>query len=167
MANDQLYAKKGDIIIRCDTVEQMEAISEILNKMPNRFLLRLGKMCVSGHGKEVTIILVTLAGIMLAVGALFSRKRIKKFINRRIAPMIAAVEETLVLPWRSEIEDVPHEDAPEDECCEEDDELPEETAPPTRKERSELFLDEFGPIPELPRSSSSLLSAAPLATRWR
>jgi len=161
MANDQLYAKKGDIIIRCDTVEQMEAISEILNKMPNRFLLRLGKMCISGHGKEVTIILVTLATIMLAVGTFFSRKRIKKFITKRIAPMIDAVEEKLGLHWRSEVEDVPYEDVPEDECGEEDDEQPEETAAPTRKEWSEWFLDEFGPMPELPPMLQFVVERSP------
>lgn len=161
MANDQLYAKKGDIIIRCDTVEQMEAISEILNKMPNRFLLRLGKMCISGHGKEVTIILVTLATIMLAVGTFFSRKRIKKFITKHIAPMIDAVEEKLGLPWRSEVEDVPYEDVPEDECGEEDDEQPEETAAPTRKEWSEWFLDEFGPMPELPPMLQFVVERSP------
>ncbi len=161
MANDQLYAKKGDIIIRCDTVEQMEAISEILNKMPNRFLLRLGKMCVSGHGKEVTIILVTLAGIMLAVGAFFSCKRIKKFINRRIAPMIAAVEEKLGQPWISEAEDVPYEDVPEDECSEGDNEQPEETAAPKPKTWSERFRDEFGPIPELPPMLQFVVERSP------
>ena len=161
MANDQLYVKKGDIIIRCNSVEQMEAISEILNKMPNRFLLRLGRMCISGHGKEAKIILVTLATILLAVGTFFSRKTIKKFINRRIAPMIAAVEERLGLPWRSEVEDVPYEDIPEDECGEEDDELPEETAAPTRKEWSEWFLDEFGPMPELPPMLQFVVERSP------
>lgn len=150
MANDQLYVKKGDIIIRCKSVEQLETITEILNKMPNRFLFKLGKMCISGHGKEVTIILVTLATIMLAVGTFFSRKRIKKFITKRIAPMIAAAERKLGLPGRTEVVDVPCEDVPEDECGEEDDEQPEETAAPTRKEWSEWFLDEFGPMPELP-----------------
>lgn len=161
MANDQLYVKKGDIIIRCKSVEQLETITEILNKMPNRFLFKLGKMCISGHGKEVTIILVTLATIMLAVGTFFSRKRIKKFITKRIAPMIDAVEEKLGLPWRSEVEDVPYEDVPEDECGEGDNEQPEETAAPTRKEWSEWFLDEFGPMPELPPMLQFVVERSP------
>lgn len=161
MANDQLYVKKGDIIIRCKSVEQLETITEILNKMPNRFLFKLGKMCISGHGKEVTIILVTLATIMLAVGTFFSRKRIKKFITKRIAPMIAAAERKLGLPGRTEVVDVPCEDVPEDECGEEDDEQPEETAAPTRKEWSEWFLDEFGPMPELPPMLQFVVERSP------
>ena len=161
MANDQLYVKKGDIIIRCKSVEQLETITEILNKMPNRFLFKLGKMCISGHGKEVTIILVTLATIVLAVGTFFSRKRIKKFITKRIAPMIAAAERKLGLPGRTEVVDVPCEDVPEDECGEEDDEQPEETAAPTRKEWSEWFLDEFGPMPELPPMLQFVVERSP------
>ena len=161
MANDQLYVKKGDIIIRCKSVEQLETITEILNKMPNRFLFKLGKMCISGHGKEVTIILVTLATIVLAVGTFFSRKRIKKFITKRIAPMIAAAERKLGLLGRTEVVDVPCEDVPEDECGEEDDEQPEETAAPTRKEWSEWFLDEFGPMPELPPMLQFVVERSP------
>ena len=161
MANDQLYAKKGDIIIRCDTVEQMEAISEILNKMPNRFLLRLGKMCISGHGKEVTIILVTLATIMLAVGTFFSRKRIKKFITKRIAPMIDAVERKLGLSGKTEVVDVPCEEVPENECREEDEELPDEEVAPKPKTWSERFLEEFGLLPELPPMLQFVVERSP------
>lgn len=159
MANNQLYAKKGDIIIRCDTVEQMEAISEILNKMPNRFLLRLGKMCVSGHGKEVTIILVTLATIMLAAGSFFSRKRIKKFITNRIGPMLDSVERKLGLPWRSEVVDVDSEEIPEVECSEEE-ELPEEEVAP-KKTWSEKFVEEYGLMPELPRILQFVVERSP------
>lgn len=149
--SNQLFIKIGDLELRANSVEEMEKLAKIVDILPKNFLIRLGKLCASGHGKEVTIILLALATIMLGIGAFFSRKRIKKFINRRIVPMIAAVEETLGLPWRSsDVEDVPHEDVAEDECGEEDDEQPEETAAPTRKERSELFLDEFGSIPELP-----------------
>lgn len=146
MANDQLYVKKGDIIIRCNSVEQMEAISEILNKMPNRFLLRLGRMCISGHGKEAKIILVTLATILLAVGTFFSRKRIKKFIIKRIAPMLDAAERKLGLPWAPpaevSVEEVDFEEVPENESCEED-EQPEEEEAPKPKTWYEKFHDRF------------------------
>ena len=151
--SNQLFIKIGDLELRANSVEEMEKLAKIVDILPKNFLIRLGKLCASGHGKEVTIILLALATIMLGIGAFFSRKRIKKFINRRIAPMIAAVEETLGLPWRSsDVEDVPYEDVSEDECREEEEELPdEEVAPkPERKEWGEWFLDEFGPIPELP-----------------
>ena len=161
MANDQLYAKKGDIIIRCDTVEQMEAISKILDKMPNRFLLRLGKLCISGHGKEVTIILVTLAGIMLAFGAFFSRKRIKKFITNRIAPMLDSIERKLGLPWRSEEEDVPYEDVPEDVCDEEDKERPEEDVTTKPKSWYDRFHERFIMPNNLPEPFLDIIMRVP------
>ena len=164
MANDQLYVKKGDIIIRCNSVEQMEAISEILNKMPNRFLLRLGRMCISGHGKEVTVILVTLATILLAVGTFFSRKRIKKFIIKRIAPMLDAAERKLGLPWAPpaevSVEEVDFEEVPENESREED-ELPKEEEAPKPKTWSEKFRDEFGPLPELPPMLQFVVERSP------
>ena len=160
MANDQLYVKKGDIIIRCNSVEQMEAISQILNKMPNRFLIRLGKICVSGHSKEVTIILVTLASIMLAFGAFLGRKRIKKFINKRIAPMIDAAERGLGLSSKSETEMVQYEEVPENESSDED-EQPEEDVALKSKTWSERFLDEFGPIPELPPMLQFVVERSP------
>lgn len=160
MANDQLYVKKGDIIIRCNSVEQMEAISQILNKMPNRFLIRLGKICVSGHSKEVTIILVTLASIMLAFGAFLGRKRIKKFINKRIAPMIDAAERGLGLSSKSGTEMVQYEEVPENESSDED-EQPEEDVALKSKTWSERFLDEFGPIPELPPMLQFVVERSP------
>jgi len=160
----KLIARKGDITIECDTVEQMEAISEILNKMPNRFLLRLGKMCISGHGKEVTVILMTLAAIMLAVGTFFSRKRIKKFIIKRIAPMLDAAERALGLPWAPpaevSVEEVEFEEVPENESREED-ELPKEEEAPKPKTWSEKFRDEFGPLPELPPMLQFVVERSP------
>ena len=149
--SNQLFIKIGDLELRANSVEEMEKLAKIVDILPKNFLIRLGKLCASGHGKEVTIILLALATIMLGIGAFFSRKRIKKFINRRIAPMISAVEETLGLPWRSsDVEDVPYEDVPEDECGEEEEELPDEEVAPKPKTWSEKFLDEFGSLPELP-----------------
>lgn len=148
--SNQLFIKIGDLELRANSVEEMEKLAKIVDILPKNFLIRLGKLCASGHGKEVTIILLALATIMLGIGAFFSRKRIKKFINRRIAPMISAVEETLGLPWRTEVVDVPCEEVPENEYLEEDEELPDEEVAPKPKTWSEMFLDEFGPMPELP-----------------
>ena len=157
----QLYVRLGDVEMKANSPEEMEKLAKIIDTLPKSFLIRLGKLYASGHGKEVMIILLTVGLVLAGVCALFSRKTIKKFINRRIAPMIAAVEERLGLPWRSEVEDVPYEDIPEDECGEEDDELPEETAAPTRKEWSEWFLDEFGPMPELPPMLQFVVERSP------
>ena len=150
--SNQLFIKIGDLELRANSVEEMEKLAKIVDILPKNFLIRLGKLCASGHGKEVTIILLALATIMLGIGAFFSRKRIKKFINRRIAPMISAVEETLGLPWRTEVVDVP---------CEEDEELPDEEVAPKPKTWSEMFLDEFGPMPELPPMIQFVVERSP------
>lgn len=160
--SNQLFIKIGDLELRANSVEEMEKLAKIVDILPKNFLIRLGKLCASGHGKEVTIILLALATIILGIGAFFSRKRIKKFINRRIAPMISAVEETLGLPWRSsDVEDVPYEDVPEDECGEGDNEQPEEEAAAKPKTWSEMFLDEFGPMPELPPMIQFVVERSP------
>ena len=76
--------------------------------------------------------------------------------------MISAVEETLGLPWRSsDVEDVPYEDVPEDECGEGDNEQPEEEAAAKPKTWSEMFLDEFGPMPELPPMIQFVVERSP------
>lgn len=148
--SNQLFIKIGDLELRANSVEEMEKLAKIVDILPKNFLIRLGKLCASGHGKEVTIILLALATIMLGLGVFFSRKRIKKFIKKRIAPMIAAAERKLGLPGRTEVVDVPCEEVPENECREEDEELPDEEVAPKPKTWSERFLDEFGPLPELP-----------------
>ena len=148
--SNQLFIKIGDLELRANSVEEMEKLAKIVDILPKNFLIRLGKLCASGHGKEVTIILLALATIMLGLGVFFSRKRIKKFIKKRIAPMIAAAERKLGLPGRTEVVDVPCEEVPENECREEDEELPDEEVAPNPKTWSERFLDEFGPLPELP-----------------
>ena len=147
--SNQLFIKIGDLELRANSVDEMEKLAKIVDILPKNFLIRLGKLCASGHGKEVTIILLALATIMLGLGAFFSRKRIKKFIQKRIAPMIAAAERKLGLPGRTEVVDVPCEEVPENEYLEEDEELPDEEVAPKPMTWSERFRDEFGPLPEL------------------
>ena len=159
--SNQLFIKIGDLELRANSVEEMEKLAKIVDILPKNFLIRLGKLCASGHGKEVTIILLALATIMLGLGAFFSRKRIKKFIQKRIAPMIAAAERKLGLPGRTEVVDVPCEEVPENECREEDEELPDEEVAPKPKTWSERFQDEFGPLPELPPMLQFVVERSP------
>ena len=72
--SNQLFIKIGDLELRANSVEEMEKLAKIVDILPKNFLIRLGKLCASGHGKEVTIILLALATIMLGIGAFFSRK---------------------------------------------------------------------------------------------
>lgn len=159
--SNQLFIKIGDLELRANSVDEMEKLAKIVDILPKNFLIRLGKLCASGHGKEVTIILLALATIMLGLGAFFSRKRIKKFIQKRIAPMVAAAERKLGLPGRTEVVDVPCEEVPENECREEDEELPDEEVAPKPKTWSEMFLDEFGPMPELPPMIQFVVERSP------
>lgn len=112
MANDYLYIKKGDIILKARTVEEMEALSNILNKLPNSFLIRIGKLCASGHGNSVRIILLTCALIVGAVGIFLSRKKIKALMKKHLEPKIEALERTLGLPTKRTTQ--PNEDNVED-----------------------------------------------------
>ena len=159
--SNQLFIKIGDLELRANSVDEMEKLAKIVDILPKNFLIRLGKLCASGHGKEVTIILLALATIMLGLGAFFSRKRIKKFIQKRIAPMVAAAERKLGLPGRTEVVDVPCEEVPENECREEDEELPDEEVAPKPKTWSERFQDEFGPLPELPPMLQFVVERSP------
>ena len=98
MAKDSLYIKKGDIILKTNSVEEMDALSNILNKLPNGFLIRIGKLCASGHGNTVKIILLTCALIVGAAGIFLSRKKIKALKKKHLEPKIEALERFLGLP---------------------------------------------------------------------
>lgn len=98
MAKDSLYIKKGDIILKANSVEEMDALSNILNKLPNGFLIRIGKLCASGHGNTVKIILLTCALIVGAAGIFLSRKKIKALMKKHLEPKIEALERFLGLP---------------------------------------------------------------------
>ena len=100
MAKDPLYIKKGDIILKANSKEEIEALSNILDKMPDNFLIKIGKLCVSGHGNSVKIILLTLATIMAAVYTFLCRKKIKALIKKHLEPKLDAVERFLGLPTK-------------------------------------------------------------------
>lgn len=98
MAKDSLYIKKGDIILKANSVEEMDALSNILSKLPNGFLIRIGKLCASGHGNTVKIILLTCALIVGAAGIFLSRKKIKALMKKHLEPKIEALERFFGLP---------------------------------------------------------------------
>ncbi len=158
----QLYVRLGDVEMKANSPEEMEKLAKIIDTLPKSFLIRLGKLYASGHGKEVMIILLTVGLVLAGVCALFSRKRIKKFITNRIAPMLDTVERKLGLPWRSpDVEDVPYEDVPEDECGEEDDELPEEVVVTKPKTWYEKFHDKFIMPVNLPEPFLGIIMGVP------
>ena len=52
----QLYVRLGDVEMKANSPEEMEKLAKIIDTLPKSFLIRLGKLYASGHGKEVMII---------------------------------------------------------------------------------------------------------------
>ena len=158
MARKPLFIKHGDTELRGNTIREMRALAEIVKDkdIPRKHEVKLGNVSSSGYGddgEKNAFKLVLGAGAVLGLVALGRRlyyKYIKKSNPLQALPAPAAP-----------VVDVSYEDVPEDECSEGDNEQPEETAAPTRKEWSEWFLDEFGPLPELPPMLQFVVERSP------
>ena len=158
MARKPLFIKHGDTELRGNTIREMRALAEIVKDkdIPRKHEVKLGNVSSSGYGddgEKNAFKLVLGAGAVLGLVAL-GRRLYYKYIKKS-NPLQA-------LPAPADpVVDVPYEDVPEDECGEGDNEQPEETAAPTRKEWSEWFLDEFGPMPELPPMLQFVVERSP------
>ncbi len=144
----QLYIKVGDVVLKGNSIEEMKNLAKIIETLPKSFFIRLGKLYARGHGKEITIVLLS-AGILAAGMCIFlNRKRIERLVKKHIMPLINAAEEALDLPT---LTNQPDNENVEDAVYEEIKPQPEESQEaPKHKTWSEKFLDEFGPMPELP-----------------
>lgn len=144
----QLYIKVGDVVLKGNSIEEMKNLAKIIETLPKSFFIRLGKLYARGHGKEITIVLLS-AGILAAGMCIFlNRKRIERLVKKHIMPLINAAEEALDFPTSTNL---PDNENVEDAVYEEIKPQPEECQePPKHKMWSEKFLDEFGPMPELP-----------------
>lgn len=158
MARKPLFIKHGDTELRGNTIREMRALAEIVKDkdIPRKHEVKLGNVSSSGYGddgEKNAFKLVLGAGAVLGLVAL-GRRLYYKYIKKS-NPLQA-------LPAPADpVVDVPYEDVPEDECGEGDNEQPEETAAPTSKEWSEWFLDEFGPMPELPPMLQFVVERSP------
>ena len=158
MARKPLFIKHGDTELRGNTIREMRALAEIVKDkdIPRKHEVKLGNVSSSGYGddgEKNAFKLVLGAGAVLGLVAL-GRRLYYKYIKKS-NPLQA-------LPAPADpVVDATHEDVPEDECGEGDNEQPEETAAPTRKEWSEWFLDEFGPMPELPPMLQFVVERSP------
>ena len=144
----QLYIKVGDVVLKGNSIEEMKNLAKIIETLPKSFFIRLGKLYARGHGKEITIVLLS-AGILAAGMCIFlNRKRIERLVKKHIMPLINAAEEALDFPTSTNL---PDNENVEDAVYEEIKPQPEECQePPKHKMWSKKFLDEFGPMPELP-----------------
>ena len=143
----RLKVSKDGIEMQGRSAKDMEALANISQRVqkPHETCVGTSGLRTTGYGDpgENNALLWGL-GVMSVIGlGALGRWAYKKF-NKRSEPLQA-----LPAP-ANPVVDVTYEDVPEDECGEGDNEQPEETAAPTSKERREKFLDELGPIPELP-----------------
>lgn len=159
MARKPLFIKHGDTELRGNTIRDMRALAEIVKDkdIPRKHEVKLGNVSSSGYGddgEKNALKLVLGAGAVLGLVAL-GRRLYYKYIKKS-NPLQA-------LPAPADpVADVTYEDVPEDEYGEKDNEQPEETAASTRKEWSEWFLDEFGPMPELPPMLQFVVERSPV-----
>lgn len=155
----QLYIKVGDVVLKGNSIEEMKNLAKIIETLPKSFLIRLGKLYARGHGKEITIVLLS-AGILAAGMCIFlNRKRIERLVKKHIMPLINAAEEALDLPT---LTNQPDNENVEDAVYEEIKPQPEESQEaPKHKTWSEKFLDEFGPMPELPPMLQFVVERSP------
>ena len=155
----QLYIKVGDVVLKGNSIEEMKYLAKIIETLPKSFFIRLGKLYARGHGKEITIVLLSV-GILAAGMCIFlNRKRIERLVKKHIMPLINAAEEALDFPTST---NQPDNENVEDAVYEEIKPQPEESQePPKPKTWSERFRDEFGPIPELPPMLQFVVERSP------
>ena len=158
MAKKPLFIKHGDTELRGNTIREMRALAEIVKDkdIPRKHEVKLGNVSSSGYGDDGetnAFKLVLGAGAVLGLVA-FGRRLYYKYIKKS-NPLQA-----LPAPADSVV-DTTYEYVPEDECGEEDDEQPEEEAAAKPKTWSEIFLDEFGPLPELPPMLQFVVERSP------
>lgn len=158
MARKPLFIKHGDTELRGNTIREMRALAEIVKDkdIPRKHEVKLGNVSSSGYGddgEKNAFKLVLGAGAVLGLVAL-GRRLYYKYIKKS-NPLQA-------LPAPADpVVDVPYEDVAEDECGEGDNEQPEEEAAAKPKTWSEMFLDEFGPMPELPPMIQFVVERSP------
>ena len=148
MARKPLFIKHGDTELRGNTIREMRALAEIVKDkdIPRKHEVKLGNVSSSGYGddgEKDALKLVLGAGAVLGLVAL-GRRLYYKYIKKS-NPLQA-------LP-------APVVDAPCEEVVEPQPEESQESPKP--KTWSEKFLDEFGPMPELPPMIQFVVERSP------
>jgi len=154
----RLKVSKDGIEMQGRSAKDMEVLADISQRVqkPHETCVGTSGLRTTGYGDhgENNALLWGL-GVLSLIGLGALGGWAYKKLNKRSEPLQA-----LPAP-AAPVVDVPYEDVPEDECSEGDNEQPEETAAPTRKEWSEWFLDEFGPLPELPPMLQFVVERSP------
>ena len=152
MTRKPLYIKHGDTEMRANTPKEMRALAEIVKDrdLPRKHEVKFGGCSSSGYGDdgETTAWKFVLGGgALLGLGAL-GRWLYKKYIkNSKQVPALPASPPTPIV-------DAPYEDVADAPPVQAGD-------PPTPKTWSERFVEEYGPMPELPSMIQFVVERSP------
>ena len=153
MERKQLYIKLGDAELRANTVREMKKLAEIIedNRFPKKHTVKLGTCTSDGYGDDAEKKAwqwVLGGGTVLGLGAL-GRWLYRKYFKRSKSVL------TLPPPPPAPVVNVPYEEVvvnPQPMECQE---------PPKPKTWGEMFLDEFGQMPELPPMLQFVVERSP------
>lgn len=150
MGRKPLIFKQGDTELRANTIREMKKLAEIAKDsgLPRKHVVKFGGCSSSGYGdngEKSAWKWVLGGGALLGLGVLARMwyKEIKQ------APALPAPPQTPVF-------DVPYEEIAETPPTEND-----KQDAPERKEFTEWFPDEFGPMPELPSMLQFVVERSP------
>ena len=154
----RLKVSKDGIEMQGRSAKDMEALADISQRVqkPHETCVGTSGLRTIGYGDhgENNALLWGL-GVLSFIGLGALGRWAYKKLNKRSEPLQA-----LPAP-AAPVVDVPCEEVPENEYLEEDEELPDEEVAPKPKTWSEMFLDEFGPMPELPPMIQFVVERSP------
>lgn len=133
---NQLYLRVGDTEIKASSVNQARKLAEISKDIPVRTKIKSGKSSIDvftdpSRGKNIGLWFFCIeVGASAGFWLFKNRKKIKIFVQEALNPVI-----------EPHIEDAEYDDGVKQE---------QTAGEQTSKTWSEKFLDEFGPMPELP-----------------
>lgn len=145
---NQLYLRVGDTEIKASSVNQARKLAEISKDIPVRTKIKSGKRSIDvftgpSGGKNIALWIFCIeGGVRVGYWLFKNREKIEKFFKEARNPVIE----------QTHIEDAEYDDVVKQE----------QTAgkqPP--KTWSEKFLDEFGPMPELPPMLQFVVERSP------
>lgn len=145
--SQQVYLRVGDTEIKAPTVEEARALAEISKIVPKKHTVKYGTTSSTGYGDEgekkaAMLVFGIGGGILGGIFAYKNREKIKNFIRViRGLPSKADMANPNVVD--TEFEVVPDRGQQEPQ-------MEEWTQKTDSKFQIEQFLEEFGPIPELP-----------------
>lgn len=156
--SQQVYLRVGDTEIKAPTVEEARALAEISQIVPKKHTVKYGTTSSTGYGDEgekkaAMLVFGIGGGILGGIFAYKNREKIKNFIRViRGLPSKADMANPNVVD--TEFEVVPDRGQQEPQ-------MEEWTQKTDSKFQIEQFLEEFGPMPELPPMLQFVVERSP------